>query len=324
MLTDRREDHVSTSAKRPPAGNVLLRDVEVSDLQVFFDHQLDPEATRMASFPARDRESFMAHWNRILEDESVVKKTVLFEGEVAGNIVSFLQSGEREVGYWIGKEYWGRGVATQALSEFLRLEARRPLFANVARRNVASIRVLENCGFRVSGEEPEGLILELKRSAGVQVESEGLFIGPDEGKVLTNPIGGRMVVKVRDEDTGGSFSVHDNVIPAGSPGPLPHIHRDHEETFYVLEGGLTVRVGERTITAPVGSFVVIPRGVVHRPSNPTTEPTRVLLIFSPTGMEHFFEEAARERIPLQAVPTDPDVLEKRDAFAEKYGYEFAR
>ena len=235
-----------------------------------------------------------------------------------------MHAGEREVGYWIGKKYWGRGVATRALAAFLRLEARRPLYANVARHNVASIRVLENCGIRVSGKEQEGLTLELERSAGVKIESEGLFVGPDEGKALPNPIGGRMVAKVRDGDTGGAFSVHDNVIPAGSPGPLPHLHRDHEETFYVLEGELTVRVGERTITAPVGSFVVIPRSVVHQPSNPTPEPTRVLLIFSPSGMEHFFEEAAQERIPLQAVPTDPDVLEKRDAFAAKYGYEFAR
>jgi quercetin dioxygenase-like cupin family protein len=132
-----------------------------------------------------------------------------------------------------------------------------------------------------------------------------------------------MMLKVRDGDTGGSFSVHDNIIPAGSPGPLPHLHRNYEETFYVLEGELTVQVGERRITAPVGSFVVIPRGIVHQPSNAGPEPTRVLLIFSPSGMEHFFEEAAEGRIPLQAVPTDPDVLERRDAFARKYGYEFA-
>jgi mannose-6-phosphate isomerase-like protein (cupin superfamily) len=157
----------------------------------------------------------------------------------------------------------------------------------------------------------------------VKVESEGLFVGPEEGKTLPNPIGGRMVVKVRDGDTDGSFSVHDNVIPPGSPGPLPHLHRNHEETFYVLEGELAVRVGERRITAPVGSFVVIPRGVVHQPSNPGTEPTRVLLIFSPSGMERFFEEAAEGRIPLQAVPEDPDVLARRDAFARKYGYVFA-
>jgi RimJ/RimL family protein N-acetyltransferase len=140
----------------------LLRDVEASDLPSFFEHQLDPEATHMAGFPARNRESFMAHWNRILGDESVVKKTIHFEGEVAGNIVSFVNSGHREVGYWIGREFWGRGVATRALAGFLRLEARRPLYASVARNNVASIKVLENCGFRISGEEPDGLLLKLE------------------------------------------------------------------------------------------------------------------------------------------------------------------
>ncbi len=132
-----------------------------------------------------------------------------------------------------------------------------------------------------------------------------------------------MVVKVRDGDSGGSYSIHDNIIPAGSPGPLPHLHRDHEETFYVLKGELTVRVGARKITAPVGSFVVIPRGVVHQPSNPGNEPTRVLLIFSPAGMGRFFEEAATRRMPLQAVPSDPAVAEELAAFTEKYGYEFA-
>jgi mannose-6-phosphate isomerase-like protein (cupin superfamily) len=157
----------------------------------------------------------------------------------------------------------------------------------------------------------------------VTTENRGIFVGPGEGKAITNPIGGGMMVKVRDEDTGGAYSIHDNVIPAGSPGPLPHLHRDHEETFYVLEGGLTVRVGERKITAPASSFVVIPCGVVHQPSNPGTEPTRVLLIFSPAGMERFFEEAAEGRMPLQAVPKDPGAKERLAAFTEKYGYEFA-
>lgn len=157
----------------------------------------------------------------------------------------------------------------------------------------------------------------------MRTENAGLLVGPEDGDALGNPIGGRMVVKVRDEHTAGSFSVHDNTIPAGSPGPRPHIHRDHEETFYVLEGELTVRVGPRALTAPAGSFVVVPRGVVHQPSNPGTEPTRVLLIFSPAGMDHFFEEAAEGRIPLQAAPTDPAVQEKLAAFTKKYGYEFA-
>jgi quercetin dioxygenase-like cupin family protein len=132
-----------------------------------------------------------------------------------------------------------------------------------------------------------------------------------------------MVVKVRDEDTAGAYSVHDNTIPPGSPGPRPHLHRYHEEAFYVLEGELTVRVGPRKIVAPAGSFVVVPRGVVHQPSNPGTEPTRVLLVFSPGGMERFFEEAAEGRIPLAAVADDPAVLGRLEAFTEKYGYEFA-
>ena len=157
----------------------------------------------------------------------------------------------------------------------------------------------------------------------MRTEDRGLFVGPSDGNVLPNPVGGRMVVKVRDGDTGGAYSVHDNTIPPGSPGPRPHIHRDHEEAFYVLEGALTVRVGPRTITAPAGSFVVVPRGVVHQPSNPGTQPARVLLIFSPAGMDHFFEEAAERRMPLQAVPSDPAIAEELTAFTEKYGYEFA-
>jgi RimJ/RimL family protein N-acetyltransferase len=82
---------------------------------------------------------------------------------VAGNVVSFEQDGEREVGYWIGREYWGKGVATEALSQFLdHVEVRRPLYAGVAKHNVASIRVLEKCGFTIVGkEEDEGYVMKL-------------------------------------------------------------------------------------------------------------------------------------------------------------------
>lgn len=141
---------------------VILRDVAEGDLPVFFEHQLDPEATRMASFPARDRKAFMAHWTRLLSDETVITRTILFDGRVAGNVVSFVHSGEREVGYWVGKEFWGKGIATQALSKVLDQIETRPLYAHVARHNIASIRVLEKCGFRISGQEPEGLILQLE------------------------------------------------------------------------------------------------------------------------------------------------------------------
>lgn len=130
-----------------------LRDVAESDLPIFFDHQRDPQAMKMAAFPARDHEAFMAHWARILKDETGVRKTILYKGNVAGNILSFRQSGDTLIGYWIGRTYWGRGIATEALSEFLTCVSIRPLLAHVAKHNAASIRVLEKCGFKVCGED---------------------------------------------------------------------------------------------------------------------------------------------------------------------------
>jgi RimJ/RimL family protein N-acetyltransferase len=133
--------------------DIQLRDVNESDLPIFFEHQLDPEATELASFPARNRDAFMAHWAKIMANESVILKTILFDGQVAGNIVSFEMSGKREVGYWIGKEYWGKGIATKALAAFLAHVTERPLYAHVAKHNIGSRRVLEKCGFTVVGED---------------------------------------------------------------------------------------------------------------------------------------------------------------------------
>ena len=91
---------------------VMLREVLEADLEIFFEHQREPEAVRMAAFPSREREAFMAHWHKIMDDPTVILRTIVFEGQVAGNVVSFVQSGQREVGYWIGKEFWGQGIAT--------------------------------------------------------------------------------------------------------------------------------------------------------------------------------------------------------------------
>lgn len=131
----------------------VLRDVLESDLPVFFEHQRDPEATRMADFPARDRETFDAHWERVLADEANTVKTIVFEGQVAGNAVSWEQDGRRLVGYWLGKEFWGKGLATKALTELVDDLAMRPLYAYVAPTNIGSIRVLEKCGFARSDED---------------------------------------------------------------------------------------------------------------------------------------------------------------------------
>lgn len=132
---------------------VLLRDVSEADLPIFFEQQLDPVATERAAFPSRDRATFMAHWAKIMADDSVTLKTVVCEGQVAGNIVCFGPPDQREVGYWLGREFWGRGIATQALSMLLNHVTARPLYAHVARHNLGSIRVLEKCGFTVIGME---------------------------------------------------------------------------------------------------------------------------------------------------------------------------
>ncbi len=132
---------------------ILLRDVSASDLPIFFEQQLDPVATHMAAFPARDRDAFMAHWAKIMVDESNILKTILYGDQVAGNIVSWEQSGEREVGYWLGRAFWGKGIATQALALFLQQVTMRPLVAYVARHNLASIRVLKKCGFTITRED---------------------------------------------------------------------------------------------------------------------------------------------------------------------------
>lgn|SRR5512139_2957641 len=140
---------------------VHLRDVIESDLPIFYEQQLDPEATQMAAFPSREREAFMTHWAKIRRDETNVLKTILYHEQVAGNMGSWQQDDEREVGYWLGKEYWGKGIATQALTEFLQHVAQRPLYAHVVKHNIASIRVLEKCGFARWGENDEEIILKL-------------------------------------------------------------------------------------------------------------------------------------------------------------------
>jgi RimJ/RimL family protein N-acetyltransferase len=144
--------------------SILLRDVIESDLPILFEQQLDPEATAMAAFPAREHDAFMAHWKKIMADEKVILKTILYNDQIAGSIVSWEMFGEREVGYWIGKEFWSRGIMTQALAEYIRIVQTRPLMAHVARHNIGSRRVLEKCGFVVIGED------KYTNPAGVEVE----------------------------------------------------------------------------------------------------------------------------------------------------------
>ena len=137
-------------------GAVMLRAVMADDLPVFFEHQLDTEAAWMAAFGAsgmRDWDEFSARWTRALNDDTRVAKTILWNGEVAGNVSSFMLFGDPAVGYWLGREFWGKGIATRALAAFLDVVTVRPLYARAARDNIGSRRVLEKCGFAVIGED---------------------------------------------------------------------------------------------------------------------------------------------------------------------------
>lgn len=143
---------------------ILLRPATESDLPTLYEQQLDPKATAMAAFPSRDKEAFYAHLKKIIADEAVMFRTIAYDGQVAGSIGSWEMDGKREVGYWIGREFWSKGIATQALTQYLDVERARPLFAHVAKHNVGSKRVLEKNGFKIIGEDsytnPAGVLVD--------------------------------------------------------------------------------------------------------------------------------------------------------------------
>lgn len=120
---------------------------------MFFQHQADPEACRLAAVKPRALDSFISHWNKLIADRGAIARAILADERLAGNIVCFQIAGVHYVGYWLGREHWGRGIASGALRVFLDEVAIRPLHARVARHNVASIRVLEKCGFVITGYE---------------------------------------------------------------------------------------------------------------------------------------------------------------------------
>jgi RimJ/RimL family protein N-acetyltransferase len=135
---------------------VTLRKVLAGDFSIFFQNQQDPEARRMAAFAAKDptdRVAVMAEWEKLLRNPRTSWKTVLLDGRVIGSILCFDLNGQPTVAYWYAKDCWGRGIATQSLRAFLRMVQQRPIFGRAAKDNLASIRVLEKCGFAVCGEE---------------------------------------------------------------------------------------------------------------------------------------------------------------------------
>jgi RimJ/RimL family protein N-acetyltransferase len=140
---------------------VELREVVDADVPILFAFQADPEASAMAAFPSRDERAFREHNAKTRADPANLLRTIVVDGHVVGSIGSWTADGERDVGYWIGKEHWGKGYATAALRALLAIDPVRPLWAHVVEHNIGSQRVVERCGFVLDHEVQEEVLLRI-------------------------------------------------------------------------------------------------------------------------------------------------------------------
>jgi RimJ/RimL family protein N-acetyltransferase len=134
----------------------ILRPLLDDDMPTLFEQQLDPAANHMAAFTAKDpsdRAAFDAHWAKVRADQSITIRAIIVDGQLAGSVLSYSWFGDLEVSYWLGREYWGRGIATAALRAFLQEQTERPIFARAVHDNAGSIRVLQKCGFIEVGRD---------------------------------------------------------------------------------------------------------------------------------------------------------------------------
>jgi RimJ/RimL family protein N-acetyltransferase len=140
----------------PAAIDVVLRPVTEEDLAIFYEQQRDAAANVMAAFAAKDPSdhgAFRAKWTKILSDGAITTRTIVAGGQVAGHVMCFPFLGRPTTAYWLGRQFWGRGIATAGLRQLVALVSQRPLYAQAAKDNLASLRVLAKCGFQVIAED---------------------------------------------------------------------------------------------------------------------------------------------------------------------------
>jgi len=142
---------------------VALRDIGESDIPVLFAYQDDPEANEMAAFPARDESAFREHLGRVLANTDNIALAIVDGDVVVGQIGSWSdeENATRDVGYWVGREHWGKGYATAGLRALLEIEPVRPLWAYIAEHNVGSQRVVEKCGFAFDRTVQEDVLMRV-------------------------------------------------------------------------------------------------------------------------------------------------------------------
>ena len=142
---------VGTRRKDP----AVLRLVAESDIPVFFAHQLDPISSWQVAFIHKDptdRDAFNAHTAEALNDETVIMRTIVVDDEVAGYLTKYDIDGKPQIGFVLGREFWGKGIATDSAREFLSIYSKRPVYARTAFDNDASMRVLQKLGFKRTSE----------------------------------------------------------------------------------------------------------------------------------------------------------------------------
>jgi RimJ/RimL family protein N-acetyltransferase len=140
----------------PQPAVVSIRAVETADLPIFFAQHQNAEALHMAAFTPPDpanAAALIGHWQRLMHDPHIVFLTIVANGAVAGTVLCFDMFDQRQVGYWLGRDFWGKGIATSALKLLLALLPERPLYGRTAFDNIGSQRVLEKCGFRRWGTD---------------------------------------------------------------------------------------------------------------------------------------------------------------------------
>jgi len=123
-------------------------------------------------------------------------------------------------------------------------------------------------------------------------ETHAVLVRAGEGETIEGPAGGPLTFKVRGEQSNGALTAFENVIAPGDGPPL-HVHANEDEAWYVVEGDLRFRLDDEITSATAGSFVFVPRGTPHCFQNVGSEPARILVLFTPSGMERFFDRFAQ-------------------------------
>ncbi|MDB5230184.1 MAG: GCN5-related N-acetyltransferase [Chitinophagaceae bacterium] len=136
--------------------NITLAETEKDDLNAFFQFQLNKEASYLAAFTPKDpndKTAYIEKYTKHLADPAINMRTIKVNDEIAGSIAKFVMENDAEITYWIDRKFWGQGIATTALKDFLKIEQTRPIYGRVAFDNYGSQKVLEKCGFVKTGKD---------------------------------------------------------------------------------------------------------------------------------------------------------------------------